>query len=394
MALDCKLIQGRSEMAQFEPAWRELLARSSSDEPMLSPLWLSTWWRVFGADGGRQLRVVLFFDGSRLVGVAPLLARRYWYRPGIPFRRLEWLGSGESEADEIGSDYLGVIAERRNEEAVVGAFVSALAGGELGLWDELVLPAMDGESSTASLLGRALAEAGIATTTETTASCPYIALPTSWEQYLASLTSAGRYLVKRSLRDLEEWGKGEVELHDAHTSSDFERGKQILKRLHTERWGAEGRNGVFGSPRFAKFHDEVMPLLLAAGALELFWLAVRGEPVAIVYNIVWKGKVYFYQCGRKIDVPKGVRPGIVIHAHAIRRAIAHGRREYDFLGGASRYKVQLATGARPLLRMRAVRSPRLELAHGTAERGLEGARWVRNHLRTLGDRARQLGAAR
>jgi CelD/BcsL family acetyltransferase involved in cellulose biosynthesis len=394
MALESKLIRHVTAMAQFEPAWRQLLARSSSDEPTLSPLWLSTWWRVFGQDGGRNLRFVLFFEGVRLVGMAPLLARRHWYLPGIPFRRLEWLASGEPEAEEIGSDYLGVIAEHGKEAAVVEAFAAALVKGELGPWDELVLPAMNAESPAAPLLARALAEAGIATTCEKAASCPYIALPASFEQYLASLTSAGRYLLTRSLRDLDEWAKGDLELHDVRNSSELDQGKQILKRLHGERWGAEGRSGAFVSPRFAAFHDEVMPLLLAAGALELLWLTVRGDPIAIVYNIVWNGKVYFYQSGRKIDVPKGVRPGIVIHAHAIRRAIAAGRREYDFLGGASRYKVQLATAARPLLRVRAVRSPRLELAHSTAERGFDGARWLRDQLRALGEHPRQLGEPR
>jgi CelD/BcsL family acetyltransferase involved in cellulose biosynthesis len=394
MALESKLIRDATALAQFEPAWRELLARSSSDEPTLSPLWLSTWWRVFGQDGGRHLHFVLFLEGVRLVGIAPLLARRHWYVPGIPFRRLEWLASGEPEAEEIGSDYLGVIAEHGKEEAVVRAFAAALVQGELGPWDELVLPAMNAESPTAPLFARALTEAGVATTCETTTSCPYIALPATFEHYLASLTSAGRYLVTRSLRDLDEWAKGDLELHVARNLTELDQGKRILKRLHGERWGAEGRSGVFGSPRFAAFHDAVMPLLLAAGALELLWLTVRGDPIAIAYNIVWNGKVYFYQSGRKIDVPKGVRPGIVIHAHAIRRAIAAGRREYDFLAGASRYKVQLATASRSLVRVRAVRSPRLELAHSTAVRGLDTARRLRDQLRALGAHPRQLDEPR
>lgn len=392
MALECKLVRDGAGMAQFEPAWRALLAHSSSDEPTLAPLWLSTWWHVFGSQGGRQLRIALFFRGARLVGMAPLIARRHWYFPAIPFRRLEWLASGEPEAEEIGSDYLGVVAERGMEEEVVKAFATAIAGGKLGPWDELVLPAMNGESPTASLLGRALTQVGIATTSESTVSCPYIALPSTWEQYVASLTSAGRYLITRSLRDVDEWAKGDVELHEARTLPELDEGKEILKRLHGDRWGAEGRSGVFGSPRFTAFHDEVMPLLLAADALELLWLTVRGDPIAIVYNIVWKDKVYFYQSGRKVDVPKGVRPGIVIHAHAIRRAIAAGRREYDFLGGASRYKVQLATATRPLFRLRAIRSPRLEFAHKAAERGFERARRLRDHLRGIGDRTGQLGA--
>ena len=75
---------------------------------MASPLWLLTWWGVFG--DGRRLRVWTFWRGDELVGVAPLCLRRHWYPPGIPYRRLELLGSGEDEADEICSDYLGVVA--------------------------------------------------------------------------------------------------------------------------------------------------------------------------------------------------------------------------------------------------------------------------------------------
>jgi CelD/BcsL family acetyltransferase involved in cellulose biosynthesis len=92
--------------------------------------------------------------------------------------------------------------------------------------------------------------------------------------------------------------------------------------------------------------------------LDLLWLTVRGEPVAALYNIVYGNKVYFYQSGRKIDVPKGVRPGIVIHLYAMQRAIAAGIREYDFLNGATPYKRQLASGTRALITLRAV-SPSL-----------------------------------
>ena len=206
-------------------------------------------------------------------------------------------------------------------------------------------------------------------------------LPASWDDYLASLPSAGRYLVTRSLRVFDEWADGGAELHEARTASELDAGKRVLAALHGERWGRSGRTGAFRSPRFAAFHDEVMQRLLAEGALELLWLTVRGDPVAVVYNIMWKGKVYFYQSGRKIEVPKGVRPGIVMHARAIERAIAAGRREYDFLAGASQYKMQLATATRPLLRVRAVRSPVLELARRAADGGIDQGRQLRDLVR-------------
>src|SRR5262245_42779657 len=103
--MDFETIEDVGGLARLAPEWSDLLARSDTDEATLSPLWLEPWWRLFG-DGNRGLRAFAFRDRGRLVGLAPLCSRVHWYRPGIPFRRLELVGSGEDEADEICSDYL------------------------------------------------------------------------------------------------------------------------------------------------------------------------------------------------------------------------------------------------------------------------------------------------
>jgi CelD/BcsL family acetyltransferase involved in cellulose biosynthesis len=91
----------------------------------------------------------------------------------------------------------------------------------------------------------------------------------------------------------------------------------------------------------------------------------NGEAVAVSYSVVHDGRVHFYQGGRATAVPKGVRPGIVLHLHAIKAAIEAGRREYDFLAGDARYKLQLATATRPLVALRVTR-PSLPEAARTA----------------------------
>jgi CelD/BcsL family acetyltransferase involved in cellulose biosynthesis len=124
-----------------------------------------------------------------------------------------------------------------------------------------------------------------------------------------------------------------------------------------------------------------MPRLWAGedgASLDLLWLVVRGEPIAASYNIVFGNKVYFYQSGRRMDVPKTVRPGIAMHALAIQRSIEHGRREYDFLQGASRYKRDLAHASRALVTLRAVaphlRARAVETARMMAERAIARVR--------------------
>jgi len=350
--------------------WSALLARSASNRPTQAPLWLLAWWRVFGRSGGRRLATALIHDGPRLVGLAPFLRRLWWHRQTIPFRRLELLATGESERDEILSDYLGVIAERGYEESVAGAVVQGIAEGALGPCDEVILSALDGEQPIGEAMERAFARRKMPVQRSLLAPSYYIKLPATWDAYLAGLSGSGRYLITRSLRDFERWAGAEVELRRVTSLGDLEEGKRILIGLHEQRWQAAGQGGVFASRLFSRFHDAVLPGLLALSALDLCWLCVRGQPVAVAYSIVWDNKVLFYQGGRTLEVPKGVRPGIVLHARSIRAAIDQGRSEYDFLPGIAQYKQQLATASRPLVQIRVTRAPLRDLACAALERSV------------------------
>jgi CelD/BcsL family acetyltransferase involved in cellulose biosynthesis len=361
--------------------WRDLLLRSSNASFALSPDWLLPWWRVFGQDAKRTLKVGLFYRGQRLIALAPFLARPHRYHLALPFRRLELLGSGEEEKDEICSDYLGVIAEAGAEGEVSAALARALATGGFGPWDELLMPAMSGFDPLLRSLSAELSSSGLHVRMERVSSCPYIPLPKTWDDYLGALPSSARYMVRRSLRDFARWADGTERIERAEGPEDVERGAAILRELHAERWTHAGGSGAFASERFTRFHAEVMPELGKQRELELLWLMVRGQPVAAIYNVVKDGVVYFYQSGRCVDLPKGIRPGIVLHAHAIRAAIEAGRREYDFLAGSSRYKLDLALATRPLLTLRATRPSLVESLRKLGTLGLDGARVLRSRLR-------------
>lgn len=364
------VIGAASALAGHADAWDALLARSASNRPCLAPFWLLAWWKVFGDKQGRRLSALLVYDGERLVGLAPFLRRLAWHRQVIPFRRVELLATGEKDEDEIMSDYLGVIAERGYEEDVAGLIAGRVAQGGLGACDEVVLAAVDGDDPMTPIFRRALARVGMRVEETGSTPSPYVRLPATWEDYLAGTSRSGRYFVNRSLRDFERWAGADSEVVRVKTPADLEEGKRILVGLHQQRWQAQGQAGVFASRLFSSFHDAVLPALLARNALDLCWLRVRGAPVAVAYNIVWDNKVLFYQGGRTLEVPDGVRPGIVLHVRAIQAAIAAGRSEYDFLAGASQYKMQLATATRSVLRLRAARTPLRDFASASLERAL------------------------
>jgi CelD/BcsL family acetyltransferase involved in cellulose biosynthesis len=349
--------------------WRALLARTAAPNPMQTPLWNLSWWRVFGGSGGRQMRIVTVreHDGGALIGVAPMVRRMIHHRYAVPIRRLELMGNGEDEADEICSDFVGVIAVPERASVVAHAIVDAIGRGELGAWDEVVLPAMSGGDAMVGALAGALSAQGATVRVAPFGNAPFIPLPATWDAYVDSLGGQDRYLVTRSIRDLERWaGPDGYALVRARTADDLALGLGILRSLHAERWSSR-HGGVFTSERFNQFHEQVMPTLLADGALDLSWLTVHGRPIAVAYNVTFGDRVYFYQSGRALDVPRGIRPGIALHALAIRRAIAEGMSEYDFLNGDSQYKTQLALASRPLVTLHA-------LAPTMRARMLEGAR--------------------
>ncbi|MGO8995107.1 MAG: GNAT family N-acetyltransferase [Polyangiaceae bacterium] len=371
--LTSRIVTDVREAEALTVEWRALTLRAPRGELTLTPVWLLAWWREFGERDGRAMRLVVFRDGSTLVGLAPLSLRLALHRRAIPVRRLELLATGEPEADEICSDYVGVLCDGGYEGEIARELARLIVVERaLGRWDELLMPAMSSEDlfvegfrhalfATAPRMHISVAETGL---------CPYIALPKTWDGYLKSLESSSRYVVTRASRELEKWaGKGGAELVRATTREELAKGRRILRSLHGERWSEEGERGVFASARFSRFHDEVMPQLLDGvdGQLDLLWLTVKGEPIAAAYNIVFRGKVYFYQSGRKLDLPKQVKPGISIHAFAIERSITLGHREYDFLNGASQYKLKLATATRPLVTLRAI-------APSLRARAVEGAR--------------------
>ncbi len=379
-SLRVELLRDLEGLEALREAWDLLLAASECNEPMLSSIWLINWWRVYGSSDGRELCSLAWYRGQELVGLAPLCKRRC-VEAGVGLQRVELLGSGEDEADETCSEYIGIIAARGQEQSVSESFGQVLRAdaGLLGEWDELVLTALSSEVVMTPLLARAL---GKAAEYEVIGGAPFVHLPSTWDEYLAGMPSSRRYMIKRSLKEWEKWSGSKAKLRRVTSSDELDGAFDMLAELHAQRWQEVDHHGAFASPLFSRFHRETMRELLSAGALWLAWLEVDGQAVAAIYNIVWNNQVRFYQSGRKVDVPEKVRAGIVIHACAIQEAIAAGYSHYDFLAGTTRYKMQLSNNVRPLVELRLRRPSWRAKLRQIAQGGVAAGRSMRNEWRT------------
>ncbi len=343
--LSTALITTTSELEALREPWSTLLASSATNEVTQSPTWLIHWWSVFGNVQGRELCMLAMHNDGELVGLAPLCKRK---SPRLGLVHLEFMGSGEEEEHETCSEYLGLIAKSGLEQVVAETFGNALSDGTFDPWDETDLGAMSSEAVISSLTARAM---GRGVGYQVIGGAPFALLPDSWDAYLAALPSSRRYLIRRSLKAWEKWAKAPPVLRRVAREEQLDEAFEMLARLHGERWKEVGHQGAFSSPLFTAFHRKTMRDLFREGALWLCWLEVEGEPIVAIYNIVWNNQVRFYQSGRKVDLPKKVRAGLVIHACAIRESIEAGYTHYDFLAGTTRYKMQLANNVRPLMRL-------------------------------------------
>jgi len=366
------LLTTPEQLSALAPAWNDLLSRSRDNGMSLTPTWVLTWWRIFGKDRGRRLRCVAFHEGERLVGFAPLTWRRHWYRPALPFRRLEFLGTGELPDEAICPEYLNVIAEEGREVEVATALADEIYANRLGGWDEVFLETLAGDSAMTAALATALASPPSgrrsALTREEYDTSFFVALPKTHDEYLTAIGKQRKPSL-RALRNFDEWATGEWQLHTATDTASLAAGNAALLSLHQGRWAGTGQ-GTFKAAKFIAFHESLMPALLAEGKLQLAWLTVRDEPVVAAYNFVHAGKVWYYQTGRKLEVPPKIRLGVVLLLKLIFDAIDRGHREFDFLPGVALYKEQLATASRPIVRLRLARPTWVESLRAWSRRWL------------------------
>ena len=89
--MQVQVISEDRDWERLEGDWRELVAASDADSPLLQWEWVSAWWRHYGM--GNQLAVLLARNDEELLGIAPLFIEHR--RPPFGPRVIRFLGTGE-----------------------------------------------------------------------------------------------------------------------------------------------------------------------------------------------------------------------------------------------------------------------------------------------------------
>lgn len=334
--------------------WEDLLARSPFDTLFLRPEWLAAWWQVFGPPGALRL-VAVRDDGGRLVGLAPLFLAEVRADSSLPLPALSFerpLPGSEAPAHAalllVGgtevSDYLDFIVDPAQAPAVYEA-IGATLDAEVPGWEWLDLHNLPEGSPTPERLGALARARGLEVELGREDVCPYIALPESWEAYLATLSKKQRHELRRKMRNVEQAGR--VCLLEAGDRLD----EQLETFMALHEASTPDKADFMRDPRMRRFFRLVAQTAAEGGWLDLSFLALDGEMAAALLCFRYRGAMLVYNSGCEPRAWPRLSPGIVLLGHRIRQAIEAGLREVDFLQGDERYKYDFGARDRVVQRL-------------------------------------------
>jgi CelD/BcsL family acetyltransferase involved in cellulose biosynthesis len=319
--------------------WNPLLERSAGNSVYLTWEWVDSWWQTYGVDH-ESVVFGVFEDDETLYAIAPLMIAR---RPGLVAHHLRQLCPiGQPSSGE----YLDVIVPTGRENELLPVVFGHIREALEREWDVLVIQRMLASSPSVSLAGIAFAN-DAEVRVLSTGKAPYLALPSSWDEYLGSKSASFRQAYRNSCNRLERAGK--VQILVAEQEISFETAFDHLERLHALRFDG----GAFSRPGYSAFHRLFARRMLARDGLYLAVLMLDDRPIAARYDFVHGSKIWSHQGGWDPEFAV-MRPAAVMTGAVIQWGIERGLREYDFLAGEHGYKERWASGERELVTLSAV----------------------------------------
>jgi CelD/BcsL family acetyltransferase involved in cellulose biosynthesis len=200
-------------------------------------------------------------------------------------------------------------------------------------------------------------------------------LTEGWEAtYRAKTNSRKRAHHKHRRRQLAERGK--VEVVRARTLEELAPALEEGFRIHELRWRNRPDGSGFVTETGMRFNRAVLRGLAEIDATRIVSMLIDGRTVAFSWYFVLGTNVYLHRLAFDPEFSR-FSPGMINALDSLAAVADEGAKRIEFLGGAERYKVELADRFEPL-------HLGLGLAGSARGRSVVAARWRWLRLRELG----------
>ena len=347
-----------AEFASSKYAWDRLLASADADPLFMSWDWQWRWWSHHAKVLDASLRLVAFYAGEALVGLAPFYSRTVIVRRFFTSRRMEILGIAWRDPRAVFSDYLDLIAARGHERAVLEALADWLAAETD--WQELVLCCTKRDGLACRLASLHLSR--LAYVREVDPLTAWRArLPAHFDDYLERLDAKIRRKLFHQRRKL---ARPQIQYA---TAADIPEFLGLLGKYSAARWGgAAPRGDLHGA-----FHLDIAQVLERSGELRLSRLVTEEGARSVMYNVRKQDTVYYIQSAFDPEGSRGLSLGTLHFGYAIEAACREGAVQFDFLAGPGKhrdYKQDFLTDCVPVVSYHAVRGGLARAAYAAYER--------------------------
>jgi Acetyltransferase (GNAT) domain len=332
------LIETPEAFEQLEQSWNRVQEADPDAGYFLSWEWLAV---VFRANPGRWRVLAARPEDEPLNYVAflPLWLDVRWSES-----RAELATTLEAAGRLSWAQYTGFVCRPDQEEESLVALAAALrtlpwSHARLRNWlvsghrRALFLSTFDADDYEISIDDRVRPEGKIDNRV-----CPFVPLPDSYEEYLATRVSANtRQKIRRFSRKVEQ----SADLQLTPTSPDqFEEHLDALLELWMRKWAPVRGQG--SAERAVRKYRKILGQSMECDAVFMPMLWSGGTLLGGLVDIVdrRKGVVHFIVAGRD-EAASEPSIGLVLHAYSIRWAIENQMRLYDLCHGDEAYKYSL-----------------------------------------------------
>jgi CelD/BcsL family acetyltransferase involved in cellulose biosynthesis len=297
----------------LDSSWNDLRHRLNWDSVFVLPRWLKVWWQAFGE--GSKLYLFEVKQDKNIIGIAPLMVRK-------------------SKASFIGSadvcDYMDFVVAPGKELAFFTTVLDKLKRDGI---NELFLESLRHDSTAMACLVDLAKDKGYKVSCTRENVSLDLDLPSTWDQYLWTLSPKQRRETGRRFRRLDEEGDINYRVVENAEPEVLDIFFKLLRESREDK-------AAFMTPQMESFFRALAQTMAEARMLRLGVLEISAKPVAAVMCFDYNDKVYLYNSG--YDPEYGyVSVGLLSKLLSIKDSIERGRKAYDFLKGAEEYKYRL-----------------------------------------------------
>lgn len=293
-------------------------------------------WNLLAAESADRkgdLRVAeLMASGDGTIGYVTYLESKVAML-GIPLRMRETPGN------RLAAYYNSLVAP----DTSAPRLLEALADQEAGRCDVLQFPALATDGPSHRAVNVAATANGWRTIRYPSFRSPYLALGSSWQEFLDSKSQNFRYNLKRKRKGLQKAGRVEERWY-----RDMSSVGELINFIHAIEegsWKTRAGMAITDSQRELAYHRLLLPWLASIGALVANVLLLNDAPIAYSLCVNWCGRIG--QLKTSFDErASNLSPGLVVTASSIEQAYAAGASEFDFLGDAMPHKMHWTDSVR------------------------------------------------